>query len=69
MPLSDNKYVSFSEDHELNYHLKKWGKKHSKANRDQLVKLGSELKKKLDVKHLQHTEIDAEIEKNLSLFE
>lgn len=22
MPLSDNKYVSFSEDHELNYHLK-----------------------------------------------
>lgn len=27
MPLSDNKYVSFSEDHELNYHLKKWGKK------------------------------------------
>ncbi len=47
MPLSDNKYVSFSEDHELNYHLKKWGKKQSKANRDQLVKLGSELKRNL----------------------
>lgn len=69
MPLSDNKYVSFSEEHELNYHLKKWGKKQSKANREQLVKLGTELKKKLGAKHLKHTEIDEEIEKHLSSFE
>ncbi|OAT27032.1 hypothetical protein [Proteus myxofaciens] len=69
MPLSDNKYVSFSEDHELNYHLKKWGKKQSKANREQLVKLGTALKEKLGAKYIQHTEIDEEIEKNLSSFE
>ena len=65
---SDRETVNFSEDHELNYHLKKNGLSSSKDNRAKLVELGSELKKKLDKNILTHEEVDALIEKNVSDF-
>lgn len=42
--LTDRDTVNFSEDHELNYHLKKNGLSQSKDNRAKLVDLGSALK-------------------------
>lgn len=56
MSLSDHEYVNFSQEHELNYHLKKVDKSQSIANRAELVNMGNELKLSLNKTFLTHTE-------------
>ncbi len=67
-PASDNATVNFSEDHELNYHLKKNGLSQSKDNREVLVALGTEVKGKLGKDILSHEEVDAAIVENVDKF-
>ncbi|MEG3617527.1 hypothetical protein V5T82_03570 [Magnetovibrio sp. PR-2] len=64
MSISDHEYVNFSEDHELNYHLGKVGKRQTEANRDELKKMGDELKAKLDKTRLKHGEFHAYVNEN-----
>lgn len=66
--LTDHETVNFSEDHELNYHLKKHNLSQSKDNRAKLVDLGDQMKEKKDEKVLTHEEVDALIEKNIKNF-
>ena len=66
--LSDRETVNFSEDHELNYHLKKNNLSQSKDNRAVLTTLGAELKEELGKAVLTHEEVDALIEKNIADF-
>lgn len=65
MPLNDNDYVNFSEDYELNYHLRKVDKQQSADNRSMLKIMGSELKLKLNKKYLTHSEFHAYIKTQL----
>ncbi len=65
---ADRDTVNFSEDHELNYHLKKNGLSQSKDNRETLVTLGKELKDELGKNILSHEEVDGLIEKNIAQF-
>lgn len=48
MALSDHEYVNFSEDYELNYHLRKVNKQESATNRATLRTMGTELKARLN---------------------
>lgn len=66
--LSDNATVNFSEDHELNYHLKKNGLSQSKDNREALISLGKEVKAELGKNVLTHEDVDAAIVKNIDKF-
>ncbi|WOC52356.1 50S ribosomal protein L21 [Bergeyella porcorum] len=59
---SDRDTVNFSEDHELNYKLKKHGLSQSKENRELLVKLAE------GKNELPHAEVDALIENNIADF-
>ena len=65
---SDNATVNFSEDHELNYHLKKNNLSQSKENREVLIALGKEVKAELGKDVLSHADVDAAIEKNIANF-
>jgi len=65
---ADRATVNFSEDHELNYHLKKNGLSQSKENRETLITLGKELKEELGKDILSQEEVDAVIEKNIAQF-
>ncbi len=57
--------VNFSEDHELNYLLKKNGLSESIDNRKVLVELGKELKEKLEKRVLATEDFDAYIKENI----
>jgi hypothetical protein len=61
MALSDHEYVNFSEEYELNYHLRKVNKKESIANRSALRTMGTELKSRLNKTYLTHAEFHAYI--------
>jgi len=65
---ADKETVNFSEDHELNYHLKKHHLSQSKDNRAKLTELGDALKDSEGKKVLTHEEVDALIEKNIGDF-
>lgn len=56
MSISDHDYVNFSEDYELNYHLKKVDKRQTESNRDTLKIMGRELKTQTGKARLQHGE-------------
>jgi len=56
MGMSDHDYVNFSQDYELNYHLKKVNKRETEKNRNTLKTIGSELKVKLGKTRLTHAE-------------
>jgi len=56
MGLSDHEHINFSQDHELNYHLRKVDKRETQKNRDELVVMGNELKDDLDARFLKHGE-------------
>lgn len=66
---SDYKTVNFSEDHELNYHLRKHGLSQSIANREVLAVLGKELKESAGERVLTHEEVDELIQKNIKKFD
>lgn len=61
MALSDHEYVNFSEDYELNYHLRKVNKQESIANRATLRTMSAELKARLGKTFLTHQEFHAYI--------
>lgn len=65
---SDRETVNFSEDHELNYKLKKHKLSASKENREKLVALGTEYKEKNNKHELLHAEVDALIKENITEF-
>ncbi|EBI9057201.1 hypothetical protein DK526_24920 [Salmonella enterica] len=65
MALNDHEYVNFSEDYELNYHLRKVNKQESTANRAALRTMGTELKTRLDKTYLTHAEFHAYIQTQL----
>lgn len=65
---ADRDTVNFSEDHELNSHLKKNNFSQSKENRETLITLGKELKAELGKNILSHEDVDALIEKNADKF-
>ncbi|MGY3859958.1 hypothetical protein [Aeromonas intestinalis] len=66
MGISDHEYVNFSEDYELNYHLKKVSKAQTEKNRTTLRTMGKELKTMLNKERVTHTEFHSYILKNLS---
>ncbi len=65
MGISDHEYVNFSEDYELNYHLKKVGKAQTEKNRTTLRTMGTELKTQLGKVRITHAEFHTYISKNL----
>ncbi len=65
---ADSDTVNFSEDHELNYHLKKHSLSQSKDNRETLTTLAGEYKTAEGKNVLTHQEVDTLIEKNISQF-
>lgn len=65
MGLSDHEYVNFSEDYELNYHLRKVNKQESMTNRATLRIMGAELKTRLNKTYLTHAEFHAYIKTQL----
>lgn len=69
MSISDYDYVNFSEDYELNYHLKKVDKRQTEENRDGLKVMGKELKTKLNKSRLQHGEFHTYISTQKSRLE
>ncbi|CAI1871673.1 Uncharacterised protein [Serratia quinivorans] len=65
MSISDHEYVNFSEDHELNYHLRDVNKQQSEVNRNMLRVMGIELKWQLKVYFVTHTQFRAYINTQL----
>jgi large subunit ribosomal protein L21 len=65
---NDSDAVNFSEDHELNYHLKKNELSQTKENRETLITLGKELKAELGKEVLTHEDVDALIKANAEQF-
>lgn len=62
MPNSDHALVNFEEDYELNYILKKYGKKETASNRTTLNTLGSACKTSLGKYSITHAEFYAYLE-------
>ena len=62
--MKDNEYVNFSEDYELNHHLRKLDKRQTQDNRDILKKIGDDTKKANNSPRLKHSEFEASIKKN-----
>lgn len=56
MALNDHEYVNFSEDYELDYHLRKVNKQQTQANRSTLHAMGAELKARSGKTFLTHAE-------------
>ena len=56
MGISDHDYVNFSQDHELNYHLRKVDKRQTENNRNTLRSMGNELKSRLGKSRVTHGE-------------
>jgi hypothetical protein len=65
MALSDHEYVNFSEDYELDYHLRKVNKQQTHANRVTLGTLGAELKAQSGKTFLTHAEFHTYIQTQL----
>lgn len=63
--MKDHDYVNFSEEHELNYQLRKVEKSQSRKNREELVAMGGELKEETGKTHLKHGEFHDYVKKNL----
>lgn len=59
----DKNLVNFSEDYELNRHLKKADRRQTKENRDILKGIGNQVKKELDKTRLKHEELEEGIAK------
>ena len=60
----DAKFIKFSEEHELDYILKKYGKETSKENRDLLKEFGKQAKELLEKTMLGHQDLYKYIEDN-----
>ena len=60
----DAKFINFSEEHELDYILKKYGKETTKENRDLLKEFGKQAKELLEKTMLGHQDLYKYIEDN-----
>ena len=60
----DAKFINFSEEHELDYILKKYGKETSEENRDLLKEFGKQAKELLEKTMLGHQDLYKYIEDN-----
>ena len=60
----DAKFINFSEENELDYILKKYGKETSKENRDLLKEFGKQAKELLEKTMLGHQDLYKYIEDN-----
>ena len=60
----DAKFINFSEQHELDYIFKKYGKETSKENRDLLKEFGKKAKELLGKTMLGHQDLYKYIEDN-----
>lgn len=54
--MNDHDYVNFSEDYEMNYHLRKVDKRQTESNRGTLRVMGTELKSRTGKSRLTHGE-------------
>lgn len=64
--MNDHDYVNFSEEHELNYILRKFEKRQTEDNRKSLVHMGGVMKGSTGKPRLQHGEFHAYVQKNLA---
>lgn len=62
--MNDHDYVNFSEDHELNYHLRKVDKRQTIDNRAMLRTFGVELKAATEKRRLTHGEFSPYVAEN-----
>lgn len=62
--MQDHEYVNFSEDYEMNYHLRKVDKRQTETNRSTLRTMGTELKGILGKTRLTHGEFHPYVVKN-----
>lgn len=60
----DAKFINFSEVHELDYILKKYGKETIKENRDLLKEFGKKAKESLGKTMLEHQDFYKYLEDN-----
>ena len=67
--MKDKKYVNFSEEYELNHHLRKANKRQTKENREVVKAIGDNLKSANDVSRLKHGDLEAAIKKSKSKLE
>lgn len=67
--MNDHDYVNFSEDHELNYHLKKVDKRQTEKNRETLKSMGNELKTATGKSRLTHDEFHKYVKTQLHRLE
>ena len=67
--MNDHDYVNFSEDHELNYHLRKVDKRQTEKNRDVLKSMGNELKTATGKRRLTHGEFHKYVKTQLHRLE
>lgn len=67
--MKDHEYVNFSQDHEMNYILRKFDKRQTEGNRAQLRIMGNELKELLGKSRLTHGEFHPYVQRNLHRLE
>ena len=67
--MNDHDYVNFSEDHELNYHLREVDKRQTERNREALKSMGNELKTATGKSRLTHDEFHKYIKTQLDRLE
>lgn len=63
--MKDHEYVNFSQDHEMNYILRKFEKRQTEENRAVLRTMGDELKRVLNKVRLTHGEFHPYVGQNL----
>lgn len=64
--MNDHDYVNFSQEHELNYILRKFDKRQTQDNRSALSRMGDSMKASTGKPRLQHGEFHAYVKKNLA---
>lgn len=67
MSYSDNIYVNFSEDHELNYILRRFNKQQTHGNRNLLTGIAADFKRETGQVIIKHSEFYPYIEKFLDV--
>ncbi len=67
--MNDHDYVNFSQEHELNYILKKFDKRQTQSNRNILVGIGESVKASTGKSILKHGEFHPYVKSKLSRLE
>lgn len=67
--MNDHDYVNFSQEHELNYILRKFGKRQTDANRKKLEHLGGYVKQLTGKPRLTHGDFHPHVQQQSHTFE